>query len=268
MHKHKIIVDDFLSNNWLFIKSISYLFIQNACDIIFIPRLNEVMIKLKSIHATTNITSINKYKYDNMILSLKLYSSLNVIENNIIQSSCVFANIDGIQYGFRCSFHPSIHGDCLAIRIINQNYFTTINMNLQPGLTLIAGATGSGKSTLMYSIMSHFPGHVVSLEDPVEYELPHICQTNVQQISYTDAMKSILRQSPDMICIGEIRDKDSANCIINASLTGHIVLSTIHANSIEDILHRINQWNYQNFTSILNRVIFVKNFQYTIHDLK
>ena len=268
MGKHKIIVDDFLSNNWLFIKSISYLFIKNACDIIFIPRLNEVLVKLKSIRETINITNINKYKYDSMILSLKLYSSLNVVENNIIQSSCIFVNINGIQYGFRCSFHPSIHGDCLAIRIINQNYFTPVNINLAPGLTLIAGSTGSGKSTLMYSIMSHFPGHVVSLEDPVEYELPHICQTSVQQISYTEALKSILRQSPDMICVGEIRDKDSANCIINAALTGHIVLSTIHANTIEDIFRRIDQWNCGELSSVLQRAILMKNFKYIIHDLK
>ena len=268
MQKHKIIVDDFLSNNWLFVKSISYLYIKNACDIIFIPRMNEVLVKLKHIKETTILTTINKYKYESMILSLKLYSSLNLVDNNIIQSSCISANIDGTQYGFRCSFHPSIHGDCLAIRIINKNYFTPVNIDLSPGLTLIAGATGSGKSTIMYSIMSHFPGHVVSLEDPVEYELPNVCQTNVQQISYAEALKSILRQSPDMICVGEIRDKDSANCIINAALTGHIVISTIHANSIDDILDRINQWNIDNLSSTLNRVILVKNFKYTIHDLK
>lgn len=268
MIRHKIVVDDFLSNNWLFIKTISYLFIKKACDIIFIPNANEVIMKMKSITTSQIITSINKYKYENMILSLKLYSSLNVVDNNLIQSSCIFVNIDGNKYGFRCSFHPSIHGDCLAIRIINQNYFSKVDIELNRGLTLIAGTTGSGKSTLLYSIISHFPGHVVSLEDPIEYELPNICQTNVTQISYADALKSILRQSPDIISIGEIRDKDSANCIINASLTGHIVLSTIHANSIDDVFIRLKEWNCENFSYVLNRIIFVEKFKYTIHDLK
>jgi type II secretory ATPase GspE/PulE/Tfp pilus assembly ATPase PilB-like protein len=266
-NKYKLVIDEFLVSNWLFVKSICFLFSKKAFDIIFIPKANDVVIKVKSIKASEIIATIHKHKYESMIFSLKLYSSLNVVDKDIIQSSCIFVHINNIKYGFRCSFHPSAHGDCLAIRIINQNYFSKPNIELSQGLTLIAGTTGSGKSTLLYSIMSNFPGHVVSLEDPIEYELPNVCQTNVQQIKYNDALKSVLRQSPDMICIGEIRDKDSADCLINAALTGHIVISTIHASSINDVFSRMKEWNCHQFTSIIKRIIFVNNFDYIIYNI-
>lgn len=115
--------------------------------------------------------------------------------------------------------------------------------------------------------MSHFPGHVVSLEDPIEYELPNVCQTNIHEIKYSDALKSVLRQSPDMICIGEIRDKDTADSVINAALTGHIVLSTIHTSSIEELFNRMKEWNCHQFSSVIKQVIFVDNFAYINYNI-
>ena len=128
---------------------------------------------------------------------------------------------------------------------------------MEKGLTLIGGRTCSGKTTLMYSYLNVFKGHSISLEDPVEYFFPHVLQTNVSDMGYEQGIKSALRQNPDLICIGEIRDKESAKAAVQASLTGHKVIATIHISSPEEVFFRMKDLESKFFDQVFSNLIFL-----------
>ncbi|KKS23932.1 MAG: type II secretion system protein E [Candidatus Nomurabacteria bacterium GW2011_GWC2_41_8] len=169
------------------------------------------------------------------------------------QDGSFSANIDGRKIDFRVSTMPAYYGEKVVMRILDsekgvkpldQLGLSETNLNIireaikKPyGLILITGPTGSGKSTTLYSMMNELDkekSNIVSLEDPVEYHMPDINQSQMMpEIGYTFAsgLRSILRQDPDIIMVGEIRDKETAQLAIQAALTGHLVLSTLHTNN-------------------------------------
>lgn len=191
--------------------------------------------------------------YSGIIARVKILAKLRLDEKRKPQDGSFSANIDGRKVDFRVSTMPSYYGEKVAIRILDaekgvkaldQLGLSETNLNLvreaikRPyGLILITGPTGSGKSTTLYSMMNEFDkevSNIVSLEDPVEYHMPNINQSQMMpEIGYTFAsgLRSILRQDPDIIMVGEIRDKETAQLAIQAALTGHLVLSTLHTNS-------------------------------------
>lgn len=191
--------------------------------------------------------------YSGVVARIKILAKLRLDEKRKPQDGSFSANIDGRKIDFRVSTMPAYYGEKVVMRILdsekgvkplNQLGLSEVNLNLikealaKPyGLILITGPTGSGKSTTLYSMMNELDkekSNIISLEDPVEYHMPDINQSQMMpEIGYTFAsgLRSILRQDPDIIMVGEIRDKETAQLAIQAALTGHLVISTLHTNN-------------------------------------
>jgi type IV pilus assembly protein PilB len=199
--------------------------------------------------------------YGGIVARIKILSKLRLDEKRKPQDGSFSANIDGRKIDFRVSTMPAYYGEKVVMRILDsekgvkpldQLGLSKVNLNIiqeaikKPyGLILITGPTGSGKSTTLYSMMNALDkekSNIVSLEDPVEYHMPDINQSQMMpEIGYTFAsgLRSILRQDPDIIMVGEIRDKETAQLAIQAALTGHLVLSTLHTNSAIGAIPRL-----------------------------
>ncbi len=199
--------------------------------------------------------------YAGVIARIKILAKLRLDEKRKPQDGGFSAKIDNRKIDFRVSTMPSYYGEKVVMRIldpsrgvkpIDQLEMSLDNLALirealaKPyGLILITGPTGSGKSTTLYSMLNeldHEKQNIVSLEDPVEYQMPGINQSQVMpEIGYTFAsgLRSILRQDPNVIMVGEIRDKETAELAIQAALTGHLVLSTLHTNSAVGAIPRL-----------------------------
>ena len=191
--------------------------------------------------------------YSGVVARIKILSKLRLDEKRKPQDGSFSANIDGRKIDFRVSTMPAYYGEKVVMRILDSergvkplNELGLSDRNLKMikeaiakpyGLILITGPTGSGKSTTLYSMMNELDKekeNIVSLEDPVEYHMPDINQSQMMpEIGYdfANGLRSILRQDPDVIMVGEIRDKETAQLAIQAALTGHLVLSTLHTNN-------------------------------------
>ncbi len=191
--------------------------------------------------------------YNGIVARIKILAKLRLDEKRKPQDGSFSTNLDGHKIDFRVSTMPAYYGEKIVIRILDaekgvkpldqlglseRNLVLLREAITKPyGLILITGPTGSGKSTTLYSMMNELDkerSNIVSLEDPVEYHMPDINQSQMMpEIGYTFAsgLRSILRQDPDVIMVGEIRDKETAQLAIQAALTGHLVLSTLHTNS-------------------------------------
>ena len=191
--------------------------------------------------------------YSGIVARIKILAKLRLDEKRKPQDGSFSTSIDGHKIDFRVSTMPSYYGEKVVMRILDsekgvkpldQLGLSETNLKLMRealtkpyGLILITGPTGSGKSTTLYSMMNELDkekSNIVSLEDPVEYHMPDINQSQMMpEIGYTFAsgLRSILRQDPDIIMVGEIRDKETAQLAIQAALTGHLVLSTLHTNN-------------------------------------
>ena len=208
---------------------------------------------------TTIVLPLNVYS--GVVARIKILAKLRLDEKRKPQDGSFTANIDGRKIDFRVSTMPSYYGEKVVMRVLDsergvkpldQLGLSERNLKMireviqRPyGLILITGPTGSGKSTTLYSIMNELDkekSNIVSLEDPVEYHMPDINQSQMKpEIGYTFAsgLRSILRQDPDIIMVGEIRDKETAQLAIQAALTGHLVLSTLHTNSAVGAIPRL-----------------------------
>lgn len=191
--------------------------------------------------------------YSGIVARIKILARLRLDERRKPQDGSFSANIDDRKIDFRVSTMPAYYGEKVVMRVLDsekgvkpldQLGLSETNLNMikkaleKPyGLILITGPTGSGKSTTLYSMMNELDkevNNIVSLEDPVEYHMPSINQSQMMpEIGYTFAsgLRSILRQDPDIIMVGEIRDKETAQLAVQAALTGHLVLSTLHTNN-------------------------------------
>lgn len=200
---------------------------------------------------TTIVLPLNVY--NGVVARVKILAKLRLDEKRKPQDGSFSTTIDGRKIDFRVSTMPAYYGEKVVMRVLDsekgvkpldQLGLTKRNLELirevikKPyGLILITGPTGSGKSTTLYSIMNELDkekSNIISLEDPVEYHMPDVNQSQMKpEIGYTFAsgLRSILRQDPDVIMVGEIRDKETAQLAIQAALTGHLVLSTLHTNN-------------------------------------
>jgi len=199
--------------------------------------------------------------YSGVVARIKILSKLKLDEKRKPQDGGFSAKIDGRKIDFRVSTMPSYFGEKVVMRILDsekgimpidtlslsETNLEMIKRNLKKpyGLILITGPTGSGKTTTLYSMLNELDkekSNVVSLEDPVEYQISGVNQSQVMpEIGYTFAtgLRSILRQDPDLILVGEIRDKETAELAIQAAMTGHLVLSTLHTNSAIGAIPRL-----------------------------
>lgn len=199
--------------------------------------------------------------HEAVVARIKILAKLRLDEKRKPQDGRFSATVDKRRIDFRVSTFPTEYGEKMEMRILDQSATTatleSIGFNEEQltqirtmmkapyGILLLAGPTGSGKSTTLFAMLSEMDretANVVSLEDPVEYQIPGVSQSQVRpEIDYTFAngLRSILRQDPDVIMVGEIRDKETAALAVQAALTGHLVLSTIHTNSAAGAIPRL-----------------------------
>jgi len=204
-----------------------------------------------------------------MIVRIKILSEINIAEKRKPQDGRFTMTVDGNEFDMRVSCLPTIHGEKVVIRIINKkdllrskkeiitykedlNKFNSIIKNSY-GMVLITGPTGSGKSTTMYTIIDELNKtdvNIISVEDPVEASIPGINQVQVNAkagLDFASALRSFLRQDPDIIVVGEIRDTETVEIAIRAAITGHLVISTIHTNDAPSTITRLLDMNIESF---------------------
>ncbi|HET8714820.1 MAG TPA: GspE/PulE family protein, partial [Holophagaceae bacterium] len=184
---------------------------------------------------------------------IKIISNLNIINRQTPQDGRSAVRLEGRDIDLRVSTLPSIHGENIVIRLLDQRaglipldrlgvpediLGPLLEVASQPqGMLLVTGPTGSGKTTTLYSLLMKLrseTGSIFTIEQPIEYHLPGITQVGVNEavsLTFASALRSILRQDPDIILVGEIRDLETAEIAVRAALTGHLVMSTVHTNS-------------------------------------
>lgn len=196
---------------------------------------------------------INKTDYPALVNRLKILSNLDISEKRLPQDGRILFERNNLKFDMRVSIMPTIYGEKIVLRLLSKDqsllslsklgfsekqYTDYYKAIMQPnGLILISGPTGSGKSTTLYAtlgILNRQDNNILTIEDPVEYTLPGINQVQLKEeigLTFGSALRTFLRQDPDIIMLGEIRDQDTAQMAIRSSLTGHLLLSTIHTNS-------------------------------------
>ncbi len=193
---------------------------------------------------------------------LKIMSCLDIAERRLPQDGRMRVKVSGKDYDLRVSFLPTVHGEKCVLRVLDKsNLSASIDkLGLDPdtfaqfkqavdaphGLILVTGPTGSGKTTTLYSALNELNNptyNIVTVEDPVEFQVPGINQVPVKKeigLTFANALRSILRQDPDIVMIGEIRDTETAEIAVEAALTGHQVLSTMHCNDAPGAIARLD----------------------------
>ena len=196
-----------------------------------------------------------------MVSRIKIMSALDISEHRIPQDGRFQVGFEGKQIDFRVSILPSIFGETAVIRVLNQQSVKldlvelglagedlrkfTSAISRPYGMVLVAGPTGSGKTTTLYAAIKSIAraeDKIITIEDPVEYQMDDVVQVPVNEkkgLTFSRGLRSIVRQDPDKIMVGEIRDAETASISVNAALTGHMVFSTIHANNVIDTISRL-----------------------------
>ncbi|QDQ26511.1 secretion system protein E [Chitinimonas arctica] len=232
---------------------------RNASDVHFEPEPQFVRIRYRIDGVLRQIRSLHKTYWPAMVVRLKVMSYMNIAETRAPQDGRISLTISGRQLDFRVAAQPTVYGENVVLRILDKQKglvpldqlgLPEDNLNLlklmiarPEGIILVTGPTGSGKTTTLYSILSHINDegvNIMTLEDPVEYPLPMIRQTTVtEKIDFASGIRSMMRQDPDVILVGEIRDKDTAEMAFRAAMTGHQVYSTLHTNSAVGAIPRL-----------------------------
>jgi general secretion pathway protein E len=232
-----------------------------ASDIHIEPYERSSSVRFRIDGALREVVQPNKALHAALISRLKIMSELDIAEKRLPQDGRISLRIGGRAIDVRVSTLPCAHGERAVLRLLDktESKFTLEGLGMsgemladfshlvqQPhGIVLVTGPTGSGKTTTLYASLARMDTatmNVLTVEDPVEYELPGIGQTQVNakiDLSFAKALRSILRQDPDVIMIGEIRDYETAQIAIQASLTGHLVLATVHTNDAPSTVTRL-----------------------------
>lgn len=204
---------------------------------------------------------IDKDQYPALINKIKIRSNLDISEKRIPQDGRIFYNGLINKFDIRVSSLPTLYGEKIVLRLLNNDSeaialdkiglkaseleLIKTSITKSQGIILISGPTGSGKTTTLYSILKELNSeavNILTIEDPVEYTLDGISQVNLKEnigLTFSEALRTFLRQDPDIIMLGEIRDSETAMMSIRAALTGHLVLSTIHTNSAWGTISRL-----------------------------
>ena len=232
-----------------------------ASDIHIEPYERSSSVRFRVDGTLREVVQPNKALHAAMISRLKIMAELDIAEKRLPQDGRISLRIGGRAIDVRVSTLPSSHGERAVLRLLDksESKFTLEGLGMdgevlkafaklvqQPhGIVLVTGPTGSGKTTTLYASLGRVDTattNVLTVEDPVEYELPGIGQTQVNpkiELTFAKALRAILRQDPDVIMIGEIRDFETAQIAIQASLTGHLVLATVHTNDAVSSVTRL-----------------------------
>lgn len=234
---------------------------QGASDIHFEPMENGLGVRYRIDGVLQQRHAPPKEFQSQLITRIKVMARLDIAEHRLPQDGRIKLNMGGRQIDFRVSTVPVVFGERIVLRILDKgNVLLGLNkigmrppmlaslmrlINLSEGIVLVTGPTGSGKTTTLYSALSEINNsemNIMTIEDPVEYKLQGMAQIGVNpkiHLTFATGLRHILRQDPDVIMIGEIRDKETAEIAIQASLTGHLVLSTLHTNDAPSALTRL-----------------------------
>ena len=240
---------------------VSHAILQNASDIHIEPGEKELAVRYRIDGILHDAMILNKNVAPGITARIKVLSNLKLDEKRLPQDGRFKTDQNGEKVSFRVSTLPTFYGEKTVIRILRENnHGLTLeslgfhgdglekihdSMRQKTGMILSAGPTGSGKTTTLYTmldILNKPEVNISTIEDPVEYQMPRINQTQVKPeigLTFASGLRSLLRQDPDIIMVGEIRDNETAGLAINASLTGHLVLSTIHTNSAAGAIPRL-----------------------------
>jgi len=252
---------------------------KNASDIHIEPTEKEIIIRYRIDGVLKKITTLPKSAHAAIISKIKILSNLKIDETRLPQDGRFKTKIDKKEIDFRVSTFPTVFGEKAVMRILDKSKgilsleklglrgrgFKVVEENIHKshGMTLVTGPTGSGKTTTLYAIIDRLNNtgqNIVTLEDPVEYQIAGVNQGQVKPsigFSFSNGLRSILRQDPDVVMVGEIRDIETAELAIHAALTGHIVLSTLHTNNASGSIPRLIDMKIEPFllASALNTTI-------------
>jgi len=252
---------------------------QNASDIHIEPQEKEVIARYRIDGILHDAMTLPLEVHTGIVARIKVLSELKLDEHRLPQDGRFKIESTDYRVSFRVSILPVYNGEKIVMRLLRESVrgFTLeelgflgdslekVHKNLKRtvGMILVTGPTGSGKTTTLYTMMDilNQPGvNISTIEDPIEYRMPRINQTQVKPdigLSFANGLRSLVRQDPDILMIGEIRDKETASLAINASLTGHLVLSTLHTNDAAGAVPRLLDMDQEAFliASTVNLVI-------------
>ena len=240
-----------------------------ASDIHFDPREDCCMIRMRIDGKLQDHAKVPKMYEKNLATRVKLISKMNITETRIPQDGAIKGIVDGRELDMRVAALPTNEGEKIVIRLLDYSNsldgldtlgFSPNNLkkierllDIPNGIILVTGATGSGKSTTTYSMLSALNTediNIITVEDPVEMNIEGINQVMVNSeigMTFASALRSILREDPDVILIGEIRDSETAQIAVRAAITGHLVLSTIHTNNALATIERLLDMNVERY---------------------
>ncbi|MBI1978401.1 MAG: Flp pilus assembly complex ATPase component TadA [Candidatus Omnitrophica bacterium] len=232
-----------------------------ASDIHFEPYAKKLSIRFRVDGALHEAFSPPRTMYGSILTRIKIISNLDITEKRLPQDGRFKAKFENREIDFRVSVLPTYHGEKAVLRVLDKTNIKTgldtlgfsqesikkfqESIKRPYGMVLVTGPTGSGKSTTLYSILNQVntkDRNIMTIEDPVEYQIHGITQTQVNPdigLTFASGLRSLLRQSPDIILVGEIRDGETADIAVKAALTGHLVFSTLHTNDAAGAITRL-----------------------------
>lgn len=232
-----------------------------ASDIHFEPEGAFLRLRYRIDGQMRQIRSFHKDYWAAIAVRVKIMAGINIAETRIPQDGRITYTVLGRKIDFRVATQPTIHGENIVMRILDTRKsllpfselgFAEENLELlkrllkrPEGIMIVTGPTGSGKTTTLYAILNYINSinkNIMTLEDPVEYQIPLLRQTNVREatgMTFSEGIRSMMRQDPDVIFVGEVRDEDTANMAIRAAMTGHQVFTTMHTNDALGAIPRI-----------------------------
>jgi len=234
---------------------------RRATDIHIEPGRHEVNVRMRVDGLLQHVMSIHKGMQLPVAARIKIMADLDIAERRRSQDGRMFVSVAGRDFDIRVSIMGSQHGESIVLRLLEKApaladvsqlgfhpddiaLFTTLAARPQ-GMLLITGPTGSGKTTTLYSLLNLLKDEtrcVLTVEEPIEYEIPGVIQTQVHPrigVTFASQLRTMLRQDPDVILVGEIRDLETADTAMHAALTGHVVLSTLHTNDAPSSIVRL-----------------------------
>lgn len=243
--------------------------IQGASDIHIEPMEEEVVVRYRIDGILNDAMKLPKHASGTLVARIKVLSNLKLDQKRLPQDGRFKMEMDGQKVAFRVSILPVFFGEKIVMRLLRENHSgfslegigfhgTTLERihkatKATTGIILVTGPTGSGKSTTLYTVLDLLNSpevNICTIEDPIEYQMPRVNQSQVKpEIGFTFAagLRSLMRQDPDIIMVGEIRDEETASLAINAALTGHLVLATVHTNSASGTVARLIDMGVEHF---------------------
>jgi len=234
---------------------------RNASDIHFEPEQGFLRIRYRIDGVLEQVRSLHKNYWSAIAVRVKVMADLNIAETRVPQDGRISLTLSGRPIDFRVSTQPTVYGENIVLRILDREkgivpldklglteealHLLSVMMARPEGIIMVTGPTGSGKTTTLYSILNHLNTeevNIMTLEDPVEYHLGMVRQTSVNEsvkLDFAQGVRAILRQDPDIVLIGEVRDEATADMAFRAAMTGHQVYSTLHTNSAVGAIPRL-----------------------------